>query len=573
MRKLFRYAWKGRWLYFFSLLGLVVAVTSDSLRPMVTSMIIDDVIVARDLSNFTYYIALLVLISVLMAIGYYTQEYLSDRISSLSHRGIRRDLFSHIQKLDLSFFSENNPAELMSRTKQDVENVGFCFGFISVFAVEITVHTILFIFMLARISLYGLIVPAVMMPMIFFLAFYAERHGDEYYDRISDETATMNDKAGEALSGIRTVKAFGREELEKRKFRVHNRKFHDLNLKVDFLWADTMAPMNSMARAMLVLSVLVSGLLVIDGKITLGEAAAISVYVGELAWPMMDLGWVLQAISTAVASARKINDIMAREPKIANGTEKAPFDSTLEFSGVSVSFDGKKVLDDISFVLPEGHTIGIMGATGSGKSTICNLALRFIDPDEGCVKLGGVDIRRMVLQSLREKFSVVTQDVFLFSDQIDENIRIGRRDDRETDHDRICDALARADASEFVYRLEQKERTVIGEKGVGLSGGQKQRLSIARAFYRNAPILILDDATSALDMETEKDIQRALENNKGMSRIIVAHRISAVRNADEIIFLDRGRIAERGTHDELLALGGLYSETYKAQYGEVGNGR
>lgn len=569
MRKLFKYAWRGRWFYLFSLMGLCIAVTSDAFRPMVTSRIIDEVLVARDTSNFFFYILLLIGLSSLMALGYYLQEYLSDRISSLSHKGMRRDLFSHIQSLDMSFFSRNNPAELMSRTKQDVENVGFCFGFIAVFALEITVHTLLFLIMLSRISLYGLIVPVLLMPLIFLIAFLAEKKGDEYYDKISDETATMNDTAGEALSGIRTVKAFGREEYEKKKFRVHNRRFRMLNLQVDFLWANTMAPMSALARLMQVLSILSSGILVIKGRITLGEAAAITLYVGELAWPMMDLGWVLQAISTALASSRKINDILETESRIADGDQEASSSGALEFSHVGLTLEGKDILKDVSFRLEKGRSLGIMGSTGSGKSTICNLALRFLDPSQGTITFDGVDIRQLTLKSLRDRFAVVTQDVFLFSDQIDENVRIGHRQDAHLDKEKIASALKMAHASEFVDRLENAEKTVIGEKGVGLSGGQKQRLSIARAFYRNAPILILDDATSALDMETEKDIQRTLEKNKGAGRIIVAHRISAVRNCSEILFLEKGRVAERGTHDTLMKKKGLYYETYVAQYGEV----
>ena len=568
LRKLFKYAWRGKWLYFTSLLCLFIAVVSDSIRPMVTSRIIDEVLVGRDSSHFVLYLVFLALISAVMAVGYYYQEFLSDRISALSHKGIRRDLFRHIQTLDQSFFQKNNPAELMSRTKQDVENVGFCFGFICVFLVEMFVHVTLFSVMLARISVYGLIVPLTMMPFIFLIAFFAERKGDRFYDQISDETATMNDKAGEALSGIRTVKAFGRERYERHKFRVHNRKYRDLNIGVDYLWANTMTPMSMLARVMEVLSILSAGILVILDKVTLGEAAAIAVYSGQLAWPMMELGWVFQAICTAIASARKLNDIFATKTRIESGSVPAPDSSVLEFDDVTLELDGKKILDDVSFTLPEGRTLGIMGATGSGKSTICNLAVRFLDPTSGSVKLGGEDISKMDLKSLREKFGIVTQEVFLFSDRIDENIRIGKKHLRDTDSARIHDVLEKADASEFVMKLDEKEETIIGEKGVGLSGGQKQRLSIARAFYRSAPILILDDATSALDMETEKDIQRVLERNRDMSRIIIAHRISAVRNADEIIYLDKGRIVERGTHDELIALNGMYYDTYVAQYGK-----
>ncbi|MDD6057531.1 MAG: ATP-binding cassette domain-containing protein, partial [Clostridiales bacterium] len=219
---------------------------------------------------------------------------------------------------------------------------------------------------------------------------------------------------------------------------------------------------------------------------------------------------------------------------------------------------------DISFFVPKGKTLGIMGATGSGKSSVIHLLQRFYDTTSGVVSLDGVDVRRLELKQLRSNISVVMQDVFLFSDTIDENIKMGRRESLPAEEVRLAADHARA--REFIEKMEEQYETVIGERGVGLSGGQKQRISIARALSKRSPILVLDDSTSALDMETEHEIQKMLNRLDNTTKVIIAHRISAVRHSDEILYLENGRIAERGTHEELLAKKGLYYETYLAQY-------
>ena len=238
------------------------------------------------------------------------------------------------------------------------------------------------------------------------------------------------------------------------------------------------------------------------------------------------------------------------------------------FRSVDFSLGGKEILADVSFVLPAGKTLGIMGATGSGKSSMINLLQRFYDVSAGTVFVDGVDVKKLSLRQLRSSISVVLQDVFLFSDTIEENIRMGQRNRMKPDTVRL--AAERAQAKGFIEKMEEQYETVIGERGVGLSGGQKQRISIARALAKHSPVLVFDDSTSALDMETEREIQKTLNALEGTTKIIIAHRISAVRRADEIIYLADGKIAERGTHEELLAKKGLYYATYLAQYGEVG---
>ena len=237
---------------------------------------------------------------------------------------------------------------------------------------------------------------------------------------------------------------------------------------------------------------------------------------------------------------------------------------SIKFENVSLKLEDKEILKNVSFNLPAGKTLGIMGATGSGKTTIANMLMRFYDPDKGSIKLDGKDIRNLSLESVRGSIAGVMQDVFLFSDTIKENIRMGNR---KTDEETIEKSLQTACAYDFVEKLDLKEDTVIGERGVGLSGGQKQRISMARAIAKNRPILILDDSTSALDMETEKKVQENLNSLGKITKIIIAHRITSVCKADEIIVLDKGRIIERGTHDELIKKKGYYYKTYELQMG------
>ena len=324
------------------------------------------------------------------------------------------------------------------------------------------------------------------------------------------------------------------------------------------------------------------------------------------------LGWLTNGLSSARASVKRLNKIYAELPDITDSTEVAgdeelnsalfsAFDINGDISFEHVTYEvtcdklaaapealegqaatktennsnspvvsrasttePRKILDDVSFDIKAGQTLGIMGSTGSGKTTIINLLKRMYDVTSGSIKLDGIDIRELPLPTLRRSISCVMQDIFLFSDTIDGNIRLGARETITVPE--VRSALEQSHSAEFVDRMEEKENTVIGERGVGLSGGQKQRITIARALARKTPVLVLDDSTSALDTETEQEIQGVLAELSGMTKIIIAHRISAVRKADKIIVLDKGRVVEQGTHEELLALGGLYKETYDSQY-------
>ncbi len=562
------------YLYLFAMVCLVLGILLDVAAPRVIERIIDDVIVGGNQGILMGLLIALFLLGTGRGLFKYLQEFTGDVIGLRISVDIRRKLFAHIESMSMGFFEKNNTGELMARVKEDVERIWEAVGFMGLLCVEALVHTIIVILCMVRISPLLTLIPLCIMPIVGTIAVRLEKNLDQVYDEISEENARLNTVAQENLTGVRTVKAFSRERYEIEKFRKRNGHYYNLNMSL----AKTMAKYNPnisfLTKTLLILSVTVGGLFVVREQISLGQLGAFIEYANNIVWPMEILGWVTNSMAAAVASNKKINRILSEEPRIVSPLEPERLETVqgeLEFRHVSLAFDTQMVLEDVSFTVPAGKTLGIMGMTGSGKTSMVHLIERFYDATEGAVLLDGVDVRRLDLKQLRCATAVVMQDVFLFSDTVGENIRIGSRDwMKPSDMEQAARA---ADAHGFVSQLPQGYDTVIGEKGVGLSGGQKQRISIARALARKAPILILDDSTSALDMETEHEIQKQLEELQGMTKLIIAHRISAVRHADEILVLQDGQIAERGTHESLLRQKGLYYDTFVAQYEEPEEGK
>lgn len=573
MKKLSAYIWKNKLRYILAIGSMILAVSLDLMSPQLTKHIIDDVIVGGQIGKLKYLLAGILAIGVGRAVFQYIKEYTFDCLGSDIASSMRKDLFIHTQKLSQDFFDRTDTGELMSRIKDDVDKIWDGLSYVSMLLIEVVIHTSIVLFCMYTTNVKLAIIPTVAMIFCGCIALIMERKLGAVYEEISEENAELNTVAEENLAGVRTVKAFAREKYEIEKFLNHNNRYYELNLKQSKVFVKYYPYFSVVTKILPLLTLLAGGKIVIDGRMSLGQLAAMVEYSNNIVWPMEMLGWLTNSFSSAIASNRKLKKIYNEVPTIKEKENPIILDEVkgkITFDHVAYGKEGKHILRDVSFEVQPGETLGIMGETGSGKSTIINLMSRFYDADKGKICLDDVDIRDMKLSQVRESISQVMQDVFLFSDTIAENIKLGKKDYISEEEVEI--ASNNAQVSEFATKMKNKYNTVIGERGVGLSGGQKQRISIARAFAKKNPILILDDSTSALDMETEQQIQEALRKLDGVTKVIIAHRISAVKNADEIIILKDGIIAERGKHQQLLEKHGLYYETYQSQYGDVEGG-
>ena len=620
---LFRYFKRYSFLYLIALLAMTAGTMLDQAAPLIVQHIIDDVLIAKKMEVLSFLLLGILGIGVGRCIFQYTKEYACDYAGSKIASEVRINLFQKIQSLSANFFDGINSGELMSRVKDDVDRIWDIAAFMGILMAEVFIRTMTTIIFMVRINWQLALIPIVGMIGSGVIAIMMEKQLDDLYGAVMQEGSEMNNTAAENLAGVRTVKAFAREGFEIAKFHKHNQKFYELNIDLSRVFVKYNPMIQTITRLLSVISLLLGGLIVMKGnplqggaKMSVGELIAFTQYVGGMIWPMEMLGWLTNGFSSAKASVKRLNKIYAELPDITENSELAKntqgddaeladamfsqFDIAGDISFEHVTYspvvecsrsecientaesdnnvvsirpsdysttgktETRKILDDVSFDIKAGQTLGIMGSTGSGKTTIINLLKRMYDVTDGSIKLDGIDIRELPLPTLRRAISCVMQDIFLFSDTIDGNIRLGARESITTAE--VRSALNQSHSAEFVDKMEEKENTVIGERGVGLSGGQKQRITIARALARKTPVLVLDDSTSALDTETEQEIQGVLAELSGMTKIIIAHRISAVRKADKIIVLDKGRVAECGTHEELLALGGLYKETYDSQY-------
>lgn len=567
---LLSYLKKYWWAYTVVLIALSIGIALDMYYPLVYKKIVDEVLVGGKIYLLSSCLLSILAVGVGRFIFNYVKEFTCDMIGSKIGCDLRIELFDKIQSLSANFFDKINTGELMARITEDAGKVWDMFSFIGMLLVQTVFHSALALFCMYRLNWRLAIIPTICMGFAALIALKMENELGSGFEAIAECGAELNNTAQENLAGIRTVKSFAREEFEKKKFFAHTEKFRDLNISQSKVFVKYNPLIQCITHILPYLVLVPGGLMVMTGygDLTVGDLTAFISYASNIVWPMEMLGWLTNGFSQGLASIKRLNLIFAEETQIKNEGEVVQLDKVqgkIQFDHVSFAKEnGEKILDDISFCVEKGKTLGIMGATGSGKTTITNLLKRIYDCTEGEIRLDDVDIKKIPLWQLRENISSVMQDIFLFSDSIDGNVRLGDKDNLTEE---VVDASIELSASdEFVFNLNEKLNTIIGERGVGLSGGQKQRLTIARALCRNKPVLILDDSTSALDTETEQKIQSMLRSLEGMTKIIIAHRISAVKKADEILVLENGKIAEHGNHETLLEQKGLYYETYCTQY-------
>ena len=569
MKKISSYILKYWYTYLIAIIGMLLAITLDMLYPQVTKVIVNDVFVGGKMEILPKLLFIIAAIGIGRCIGGYVKEFTFDWCSAEIASEMRKDLFNHIQGLSVDFFDKTNTGELMARVKDDVDKIWSVLGYVGMLIIEVVVHISFVLYCMFRLNWKLTFVPLVFMIVSGIVAVVMEQKLGKVYGEISEENAALTTVAEENLAGVRTVKAFAREKFEIQKFLSHNKRYYELNMEQSKVMVRYYPFFKFVSVALPVSATALGGFFVMKGEMNIGELAAYIEYTRNCTWPMEMIGWLANDFSSAIASHKKIKKIYENVSSVKESENPVRLETIkgdINFEHVDFEIDGNKILEDITFHVPAGKTIGIMGATGSGKTSIVNLLQRFYDPQNGSVKIDGVDLRDLSFEQVRQSNAVVMQDVFLFSDSIEENIKMGRRSTMKMDE--IQKAAAYAQAQNFIEDMDEKYETVIGERGVGLSGGQKQRISIAKKKKKKAPILVLDDSTSALDMETEFEIQKTLNELKGTTKMIIAHRISAVRHADEIIYLEDGKIAERGTHEKLLEKKGLYYDTYVAQYGD-----
>ena len=571
MKKISSYIWDYKFSYLGAIASLLIAVTLDMMGPRLMALVVDDVIVGGNIAELKYLLLGFLGVGIGRCVFQYVKEYTFDKNGIRISADMRRDLFRHVQGLSADFFDRTNTGELMARVKEDIDRIWDAIGYVGMLLIEVIYHTSIILISMYLLNWKLALLPTAAMLMCGTIALLMERKLGQVYEEISEENAKLNTVAEENLAGVRTVKAFAREKHEIGKFLSHNKRYYELNMQQSRVFVRYYPFFSVVSKVLPILTILVGGGFVIKGQMTLGQMTAFVEYSTNIVWPMEMLGWLTNSFSAAVASNKKVRKIYEEKPTITETTEPVSIEQVagkICFDHVSFhKADMYEILHDISFTVESGRTLGIMGATGAGKTSIVQLLQRMYDATEGAIYLDDVNIKELSLEQLRTSVSYVMQDVFLFSDTINDNIKLGKKE--RLDFRTVRRASAQAQASEFIERMEETYDTVIGERGVGLSGGQKQRISIARALAKRDPILVMDDSTSALDMETEQLIQQTLRELEGTTKIIIAHRISAVRHADEIIVLENGSIAERGTHEELLAKRGLYFETYESQYGDM----
>ncbi len=517
----------------------------------------------------------ILLFGVLIAVGRFCWRYFILGPARSIERELRDDMFGHLETLSMRYYNENKTGDLMAHFTNDLQSIRMFLGFTIITAFDATVMLVL---VLAQMILYvdlKLTVVAVI-PLLLIM------FGDVYYGKLMHRKflekqqafSDLTDQVQEAVSGIRVIKAFVQEKKELIAFARMNRYNQEKNLGVVRLQALFMPLLELVIGASGLLTLLYGGYLAIAGEITLGQFVAFNQYISMLIWPMFAAGDCITYISQGLASMKRIMVIFNERPDIVDGPEAdhsiETLNGTIDIEGLSFAYPGQKnaeVLHDISLHVEAGETLAVIGRTGSGKTTLASLLLRLYDTEPDRIRIDGHPLTEIPLAVLRENIAFVPQDNFLFSDTLENNISFGIRDRNRADiHEAVVQAAKDACIHDNIMEFPDGYQTVVGERGVTISGGQKQRSSIARALLKDAPVLIMDDALSAVDTDTEEQILHNLRVNRaGRTTLIIAHRISTIQNADHILVLDDGRKAEYGTHEELMALNGIYRSIYDKQ--------
>ncbi len=542
-------------------------------NPYISGVIVDDVIGGGQRQLLPVMIACLIGVTLVRGLLRFSSQIMFESSSQGVLYSMRDTVYRKLLQEDFNFYNRNRTGDLMSRQTGDMEAI---WHFISYVIYAVYENILLLAFALTMIFTVNVKLALCMLVVLPFTALTTFRQSKRVrpaFFRIRQQFSSLNTFVQENISGNRVVKAFAKEDFEIEKFNKENDGYRDAELNASATWKKYVPIFEFLSNILTVVLMLYGGYMVIDGEITIGNMVTVNGYLWMLTMPLRMAGWWVNDIHRFTTSAEKIYKTYSEEPDIkkpCRPVERKHFNGDVEFKDVSYRAENTDIISNISFRVKAGQTVGIIGSTGSGKSTIMNLLGRFYDTTTGSVFVDGVNVRDLDLYELRDNIGIAMQDVFLFSDTIEGNIAYGRPN---CSFEEVKKAAKMADANLFIQNMPEGYDTIVGERGVGLSGGQKQRISLARALVKDPAILILDDTTSAVDMETESYIQDQLKKiEKDCTIFIIAYRISSIKDADMILVMDKGRIVECGTHDELVAAEGYYAEAFRHQYGDFKKG-
>lgn len=540
------------------------------INPYISGIIVDDVIQKGNYDMLPGLIACLLIVTFLIGSLRFLYQYVFETVSQGMLYNMRDKVYRKLLQEDFAFYNKKRTGDLMSRQTGDMDAIRH---FVAYVIYAVYQNVLLFIFALLMIFTVNIKLALCMLLVLPFTAYATYRQSKEVkpaFQRNRECFSSLNAFVQENVSGNRVVKAFAKEDFEIEKFNKENDKFRTAQVSASKVWMKYVPIFEILSYALTIVLMVYGGYMVIQQEITMGDLVKVNGYLWMLNVPLRMAGWWVNDIQNFVTSVEKIYATYSEEPKVCTprtGGIHKKLEGNVEFRNVSYRADDEDIVIDINFKVKAGQTVGIIGSTGSGKSTLMNLLCRFYDTTSGEVLLDGVNVKDRDLYNMRDNIGMAMQDVFLFSDTIEGNIAYGRPN---CTFEEVKKAAIMADANHFISRLPEGYDTIVGERGVGLSGGQKQRISLARALLKDPSILILDDTTSAVDMETESYIQTQLKKiEKDCTKFIIAYRISSIKDADLILVMDNGRIIEQGTHESLVAAGGYYAHAFRNQYGEI----